>query len=210
MITIIDYKAGNIASIQNMLKKVGIASKISSDPATISSSASLILPGVGHFDYGMKNLMELGLKDAIINAVKEKKARLLGICLGAQLLGLHSEEGNKEGLGLVNMNVSHFDRNKLSNSQKIPHMGWNEVIYKKKYREYQRFDHENDRFYFVHSYHFDVFDTDHIFCTSKYGYEFVSGVINNKVLGVQFHPEKSHSFGLHFLKTHFKNLECIE
>ena len=125
MITIVDYGAGNIKSIQNMLKKIGVASRISNSIEEIKDSEKLILPGVGHFDFGMKQLRASGLVEVLTQRVKEDKIPILGICLGSQMLGLKSEEGVEPGLGWIDMEIVHFDINRINATNKVPNMGWN-------------------------------------------------------------------------------------
>lgn len=194
MIVIIDYKCGNIASVANMITKVGAEAIISNDPEIISNASKLILPGVGAFSYGMEQLDKLNLKNVIINHVKENK-HLLGICLGMQLLANHSEEGDVAGLNLIDSEIVKFNfQNNIE--LPIPHVGWNTVSIEK---ENKLVDKSLDfrKYYFVHSYHMICKNLDNIIGITKYGFDFPSIVSNNiNVYGVQFHPEKSHSFGI--------------
>lgn len=199
MITIINYNAGNIKSIQNMLKRIGAKSCISSDKNEIAQADKLILPGVGHYDYGMRNLIESGLIETLNKKVVEEKTPLLGICLGAQLLGNKSEEGTEKGLGWIDLDVVKFDKTKMNENLKIPHMSWNEIDLKKHSKLTEGLASNEARFYFVHSYHIKANDKEAVLATSNYGYEFVSAVEKNNIFGVQFHPEKSHKFGMKLL-----------
>lgn len=203
MITIIDYGAGNIKSIQNMLKKLGAASCISSNVREIEEAEKLILPGVGHFDHGMKNLKSSGLIEVLNSKVLEEKRPILGICLGAQLLGNNSEEGKELGLGWVPMKVVKFDKSRMDAKLKVPHMGWNLVKLKDKteINPLMKGLEKEARFYFVHTYHMLPNNDDHILTTSTYGYEFASAIRRDNIFGVQFHPEKSHVFGLKLLEN---------
>ena len=200
MITIINYNAGNIKSIQNMLKRIGAKSCISADAKEIEQAEKLILPGVGHFDYGMKNLQESGLIEVLNKKVLIDKVPLLGICLGAQLLGNRSEEGILSGLGWIDMEVVKFDENKLPENLKIPHMSWNEINIKKQSNLLIGLSNES-RFYFVHSYHMKCNNENDILANTNYGYEFTSAVEKENIFGVQFHPEKSHKFGMRLLEN---------
>lgn len=200
MITIINYNAGNIKSIQNMLKRIGVKSCISSSVEEIEQAEKLILPGVGHFDYGMNNLKQSGLVDVLNKKVLIDKVPLLGICLGAQLLGNKSEEGVEKGLGWIAMDVVKFDKANIPADLKIPHMSWTEIESNKKSALLEGLDNES-RFYFVHSYHMNPKDKNDVLTTSKYGYDFVSGVQKENIYGVQFHPEKSHKFGMRLLEN---------
>lgn len=198
LITIIDYGMGNLGSIQNMLKKVGVPAVITSDIATIEQAGKLILPGVGSFDQAMLNLDQLGLIEIIQKKVHDG-IPLLGICLGMQLLANSSEEGILPGLGLIPGKVTKF---RLPPEYKIPHMGWNQVDYRSDSPLYTDFTTlEEVRFYFVHSYYFACENEHHITGTTNYSLPFTSSVEKDKVFGVQFHPEKSHKFGQLLLKN---------
>ncbi|MBW6483867.1 MAG: imidazole glycerol phosphate synthase subunit HisH [Vicingaceae bacterium] len=204
MISIINYNAGNIKSIQNMLKRIGVKSTICSTAEEIEQADKLILPGVGHYDHGMKNLHQSGLIEILNKKVLKDKIPLLGICLGAQLLGNKSEEGIEKGLGWIDMEVVKFDKKKLSSNLKIPHMSWNEIKINKYSALLEGLDDEN-RFYFVHSFHMQPNDKTDILTTTNYGYDFTSAVEKDNIYGVQFHPEKSHKFGMQLL-TNFSNI----
>jgi glutamine amidotransferase len=198
MIVIIDYGMGNLGSIQNMLKKAGYKAEISSNPHQIEEADKIILPGVGSFDRAMSNLDELGLK-----VLLQKKASdgtpVLGICLGMQLLADSSEEGVLNGLGLIPGKVVKFN---ISPDLKVPHMGWNVVEYNPASIIFQNFkEWDEARFYFIHSYHYIPQDVAHIDGKTMYGDFFASAVSRNNIFGVQFHPEKSHKFGLQLLKN---------
>ncbi len=200
MITIINYNAGNIKSIQNMLKRIGAKSCISGDAKEIEQAEKLILPGVGHFDYGMRNLQESGLIGVLNKKVVADKVPLLGICLGAQLLGNKSEEGILPGLGWIDMDIVKFDKAKMGENLKIPHMSWNEIKIKKQSELLVGLSDES-RFYFVHSYHMKCNNENDILANTFYGYEFTSAVEKENIFGVQFHPEKSHKFGMRLLEN---------
>ncbi|MDN5205657.1 imidazole glycerol phosphate synthase subunit HisH [Fulvivirgaceae bacterium BMA10] len=200
-IIIIDYHIGNLNSIANMIRKVGGKCKISSEVDDILEAKKLILPGVGSFDHGMSQLIKSDLGDAIEEKALKDKIPFLGICLGAQLLTKGSEEGNINGLGWLDSDTVRFnldDRPEL----KIPHMGWAEIKRNKKSALLENLD-DQSRFYFVHTYHFKPKRTDLILTTSQYGnYEFASALSKDNIYGVQFHPEKSHKFGMQ-LMTNF-------
>lgn len=197
MITIIDYKVGNLGSIQNMLKKIGCKSIITSDAAEIKKAEKIILPGVGAFDSGIKSLKEMKLWDVLNEKVLVEKTPILGICLGMQLLCKGSEEGDEEGLGWINAEVKKF---KFKDKKfKVPHMGWNYVLPQKESKLLEEI-YENPKFYFVHSFYVDVKDNSSIMKTN-YDFSFDSAVENENILGVQFHPEKSHKFGMRLLKN---------
>ena len=186
-----------------MLRRIGVLSTISSDPAEISNADKLILPGVGHYDYGMRNLNKSGLVEVLTKKVMKDKTPILGICLGAQLLGNQSEEGIEKGLGWIDMDVIKFDVSKMDNSLKVPHMGWREVLTNKDSALFEGM-YENPRFYFVHSFFMSPKNLDDILCSSVYGSPFTSVVQHKNIYGVQFHPEKSHKFGMKVLENFTK------
>lgn len=179
-----------------MLAYLGFESIISSDPLVISSSDRLILPGVGHFQHGMEQLEKLGLVDVLNQAVLEKKTPILGICLGMQLLTKHSEEGNLDGLGFIDARTKKFQL--LDKTLKIPHMGWNTVLFRKD-SEITKGNSEYPRYYFVHSYFVECTRDEDVLGTTDYGQTFVSAFQQNNIFGLQFHPEKSHKYGMELL-----------
>lgn len=199
MITIIDYKTGNLGSIQNILKRIGEQSVITSDKNEISKATKIILPGVGAFDTGMRNLHSLDLIDVLNEKVIVQKTPVLGICLGMQLLSNGSEEGEISGLGWISGEAVRFNFSD-SSEYKIPHMGWNFIKLTKKSRLFEDM-HPDPRFYFVHSYYFKVSNPVDELTRTIYETEFTSSVEKDNVLGVQFHPEKSHKFGMKLLKN---------
>jgi len=199
MITIIDYKTGNLGSIQNILKRIGENSVITSDKHEIAGATKLILPGVGAFDTGMRNLHELDLVGILNEKVLIEKIPVLGICLGMQLLSDGSEEGNIPGLGWIAGESVRF-RFVNTLEYKIPHMGWNFI---KQHKASRLFDgmFPDARFYFVHSFYFRANDQADVLTSTEYETEFTSAVEKANILGVQFHPEKSHKFGMKLLKN---------
>ncbi|NOU18346.1 MAG: imidazole glycerol phosphate synthase subunit HisH [Bacteroidales bacterium] len=203
MITIINYGMGNLGSITNMIKRVGFSSEITSDLLKIESASKIILPGVGHFDKAMQNIISLGLLDIIKKKALVDKTPILGICLGMQLMCKNSEEGNEKGIGLINAEVKKF---KFSNNilYKVPHMGWNLINISKESPLLFGMN-ETPRFYFVHSYYVMCNDINDVLSTTSYGFDFHSSFAHNNIMGVQFHPEKSHKFGMQLLKN-FINL----
>jgi len=196
MVTIIDYGLGNLASIQNMIKKIGGNSVISSSAEEINNAQKLILPGVGHFEKGMENLYNSGLISTLNDLVLQKKIPVLGICLGMQLMTSISEEGNVEGLNWVEADTVKFKIN--SPEFKIPHMGWNHVAFKKNEPIAENL-YQEARFYFVHSYYVRCVRQEEVLGTTVYESPFHSAIIKNNIIGVQFHPEKSHKFGMQLL-----------
>ena len=199
MITIIDYGMGNLGSIANMIKKVGGKSVITSNKDEIKKAKKLLLPGVGAFDNAVKNLKNLDLWDLIKEKVLVEKNPIMGICLGMQLLTKGSEEGKLEGFGFIDAYTKKFtfENNKL----KIPHMGWNIVKLQKTSKLFQGMENQENRFYFVHSYAVECYEEKDILTTTFYGYEFVSSFEKENIIGCQFHPEKSHKFGMALFKN---------
>ncbi len=205
MITIVDYKVGNVRSIQNMLKKIGYASVISDKIEDIEKADKLILPGVGAFEYGMQKLNNSGLIPGLNNKVLIEKTPILGICLGVQLMTKRSEEGEVNGLAWFDAETIAFDRTKLPVKYKIPHMGWGEISYDPKSKLFKNLHQTPPRFYFVHSYHLKANNTQDVLAKTTYGYEFTAGLEKENIVGVQFHPEKSHKFGMQLLKNFIEN-----
>jgi len=198
MLVILDYKIGNVGSLVNMLKKIGVSSIVSSDPKEIEAADKIIFPGVGAFDNGMNNLLNSGLIPLLEKKVKDQSIPILGVCLGMQLFAGGSEEGKEKGLGWIEGEVVKF---KFQDSNfKIPHMGWNTIDIKKTDPVFNEMPKET-RFYFVHSYHFVCDDKKNVLATTNYGYDFESIIRKDNIWGVQFHPEKSHKFGMQLLKN---------
>ena len=199
-IVIIDYGMGNIGSIANMFKKVGAQTVISSDLLVVEKASKLILPGVGTFDAGMKNLETRGLIPLLNFLVLEKKIPILGVCLGMQLLCKKSEEGQIPGLGWLDAEVIRFKFDRNTTNLKIPNMGWNTLDVLKPHPLSADLEAEN-RFYFVHSYHIVCVDQSNVLALANYGYDFAAAVVKDNIMGVQFHPEKSHKFGMRLFKN---------
>lgn len=199
MITIVDYGMGNLGSVANMLKKIGTESIITSDPDRIGNAEKIILPGVGSFDSAIRKIDELRLREIITARALLNKVPTLGICLGMQLLMDGSDEGVLHGLGLIKGKAYSF-RDYLSNGLKIPHMGWNDVTISNPGPLTQGFPDEI-RFYFVHSYFVRTANEADSMMKCNYGLEFDAAVQHENIFGAQFHPEKSHKFGMQFLRN---------
>ena len=200
MIVIIDYGLGNLGSMYNMLHRIGVSAIVSSDPAIITQANKLILPGVGSFDAGMNNLKGQDLVPILNMQVLENHVPILGVCLGMQLLTKGSKEGVLSGLGWLHAETVRFSFDENDKRLKIPHMGWNTVRICKDTTLFKGIEVE-PRFYFVHSYHVICADETDILTRTLHGYEFVSSFAHDNITGVQFHPEKSHKFGMKLLKN---------
>lgn len=198
MLTIVDYGTGNLHSVQNMLKSLGVPARISSAREEIAAASALILPGVGHFDFGMRSLDQLDLRGVLDEQVLERKVPLLGICLGAQLLTRGSEEGGEPGLGWIAAETRKFDVSRLESSLRVPHMGWADTEFSAASALFADVA-PSPRYYYVHSYHLVADDPDDELCHAVHGYRFVAGLQRGNIAGVQFHPEKSHRFGKQLL-----------
>lgn len=201
MISIIDYGLGNVGSIYNMLHFVGIPAIISKDRKEIETADKLILPGVGSFDQAITLLNESGLKDLINEKVLLKHTPILGICLGMQIMTRGSEEGNLQGLGWFDSHCIKFKfSDNLNGEYKIPHMGWNDVIPKDTGQKILQPIDDEIKFYFAHSFHLTNAERDTL-ATANYGYNFAVAIKKDNILGVQFHPERSHMFGVQLFKA---------
>jgi glutamine amidotransferase len=202
MIAIIDYGIGNLASVLNMFKKIGVRDvTITNNHKIIQEADKILLPGVGSFDAGMNNLESSGLISVLNKKVLDDKVPILGICLGMQLLTLRSEEGVKEGLGWIEAETIKF---KLDPSLKlkVPHMGWN-YIHVNKENPLIEVNNQN-RFYFVHSYHVKCFNESNSLATSNFGGDFTCMINKGNIYGAQFHPEKSLKFGMKLFENFSK------
>lgn len=200
MIVIVDYGMGNLGSILNMLKKIGAPeAMVSSSAVDIKRAEKIILPGVGAFDTGMMKLRETGLIGLLKEKVIQDKTPTLGVCLGMQLMGKISEEGELPGLGWFDAECVRF-RLDTSSRLKVPHMGWNTVNIQKEGTLFKGMP-EEPRFYFVHSYHVISHNPEDVLTTTDYGYAFVSAIQRGNLMAAQFHPEKSHKFGMKLYKN---------
>lgn len=201
MIAVIDYSVGNIGSIANMLSKIGAEFVVTSDHEEIQSAHKILLPGVGAFDEGVKRLNSTGLFELLNKLVLDEGRPVLGICLGMQLLTRGSEEGELQGFGWVPADTIRFKFPDSENEPlNIPHMGWNKVKPTTGQGLYSGFDEEL-RFYFVHSYHVVCDNESDVSAKAFYGFDFHASIQKGHIYGAQFHPEKSHRFGMLLLKN---------
>jgi imidazole glycerol-phosphate synthase subunit HisH len=197
---VVDYGMGNIGSILNMLKRIGVKASLSSTPAEIRAAERLILPGVGAFDTAMQRLNASGLVDVLTEQVIERRTPVLGICLGMQLLARGSEEGTLPGLGWFDATAVRFRFPPGPDAPRVPHMGWNSAVARPGTRLFHGL--ENDaRFYFAHSFHVVCTDEADIAARTSYGGNVVAAVERGHIMGTQFHPEKSHKFGMRVLQN---------
>ena len=207
MIKIIDYGMGNTASMLNMLRKAGGQAELCTIPSALNSATAIILPGVGTFDNAMTKLETSGFIEAMHSKVIKEKIPFLGVCLGMELLFEKSEEGKLPGLKWVEGDVKRFDFSgiQLNDHLKTPHMGWN-VVTPKTYEGLFSGLEDKARFYFLHSYHVNCSNVSDILASANYGYDFTCSVRHYNIWGVQFHPEKSHRFGIQIFKNFLKEI----
>lgn len=198
-VSVVDYGVCNVGSMVNMLRKLGCTAEIASDPDDIMRASRLILPGVGAFDHGVTALRERGLRDALLAKMNTDAVPLLGVCLGMQLLCEGSEEGDLPGLGLIRGICRRFSFEEAS-PFRVPHMGWNEIIVSRPSPLMSSLE-TRARFYFTHSFHLVCTEPTDLLATANHGYLFTAAVQKESVVGVQFHPEKSHRFGMALLSN---------
>lgn len=198
MIVVVDYGMGNVRSIYNMLKKIGIRPELSGDPEVIEAAAKIILPGVGAFDKGMRHLRERGLVELLNDKILRRRTPVLGICLGMQLMARRSEEGERPGLGWLAADVRRFDFASRPDPLRVPQMGWNTVEVRRRFPLFENAP-EEPRYYFAHSYHVCCDHAEDVAAETDYGGLFTSAVMHDNIMGTQFHPEKSHTFGMKLL-----------
>jgi glutamine amidotransferase len=203
MFVIVDYGVGNLTSIQNMLKKAGTEAIISGQPEDIIAATKLLLPGMGHFDNCMEKFSSSGLRPLIEQKVFSEKVPVLGICVGLQMFMRSSEEGSLPGLGWIKGDTIRFKTERMQQPHKIPNMGWLDIQTTKNSKLTK--DLTDARFYFAHSYHVQLDDTESELIRANYGYHYTVGIEKDNIIGVQFHPEKSHRFGMQLLKNFAEN-----
>jgi len=200
MITLIDYGVGNINAFLNIYKQLNIPIKLAKTKADLDEATTkLILPGVGHFDYAMQRFNNSGMREKVDELVLEKELPVIGICVGMQMMANESEEGSMPGLGWIDAKVIKFADEQRSEKMPLPHMGWNDVYFKEN-KIFEGFD-QHPKFYFLHSYYFDCKDESNIVAQAEYGTKFTCVANYKNRYGIQFHPEKSHKYGIQLLKN---------
>lgn len=200
MITIVDYGLGNVLAFANVYKRLNISVSIATSAAELAGAERVILPGVGSFDYAMQKLDASGMRGVLDELVMGRGVPVLGICVGMQMLAESSEEGKLPGLGWVKGSVRKMDATCLTHGTRLPHMGWNDVRPRDATGLFR--DLGAARFYFLHSYYFDCADPAGVIAVAEYGSEFCCAVRAGDRFGVQFHPEKSHHFGVQLLRNY--------
>jgi glutamine amidotransferase len=199
-VVIVDFGAGNLASLRHKLGAAGVAAEIASTPAGVEAADALLLPGIGHFARAMANLRDLGLAEALERKVAGAGTPILGICVGMQIFARRSEEGDAEGLGWLDADVVRF---RFGDGRRVPHIGWAALRPSRPGRPDPLLEgvSPDRRFYFIHSYHVVCRDPSDVVATADYGVEFAAAVRRRNVFGTQFHPEKSHRRGLEIVRN---------
>ncbi len=203
MITIIDYGVGNIHAFVNMYRRLDVPVTVARNISELQGARKLLLPGVGHFDHAMNELNKSGMRNLLDKLVMEQEVPVMGICVGMQMMGNSSEEGELEGLGWIGGTVKRMDESLIPHRTKLPHMGWNEVFPTRTHPLLEGLEKEA-LFYFLHSYHFVCNDNSHILATSDYGDTFTCATQRKNIHGILFHPEKSHHYGATLLNNFAK------
>jgi imidazole glycerol-phosphate synthase subunit HisH len=208
MITIVNYGLGNIQAFVNIYKRLNIPTVVASSREELAGAIKIILPGVGAFDWAMNRLNNSGMRVTLDELVIGKKIPVLGICVGMQMMASKSEEGVLPGLGWIEGEVKRFDEKSFKGKTHLPHMGWNDVTPQRAHGLFNNLD-TGARFYFLHSYYFSPHNESNILSITDYNGPYASSVYSDNVFGVQFHPEKSHQWGIQLLKN-FAEMERSE
>lgn len=200
MIAILNYGLGNVAAFANIFKRLDVAHSVVSRPEDLADASKLILPGVGAFDHAMTSFEKSGMASTVRDLVFVQRIPVLGVCVGMQMMADSSEEGSAPGLGWVPGRVRKLGLDALPEGSPLPHMGWNDLRAARPTRLLDGLE-EGARFYFLHSYYFDPLENADVIGTTDYSSAFCCAVQRDNIFGVQFHPEKSHSFGIRLLKN---------
>lgn len=200
MIAIINYGLGNIRAFANVYERLNIPVSVAKIADDLKATTKIILPGVGAFDHAMRKLNSSGMRDTIEKLVLDQKLPILGICVGMQILAKSSDEGVLPGLGWIDGTVKKFDASVFNSKIQLPHMGWNTIHPNNDNPLLVNFNNDS-RFYFLHSYYFQCNNQNDTIATTEYGIQYTSAVNNRNIYGVQFHPEKSHQWGIQLLKN---------
>lgn len=200
MIAIVDYGLGNIQAFVNIYKRLNVPLRVATSAEELAGVDKVILPGVGAFDWAMTRLNESGMRDTLEALVRGEHKPVLGICVGMQILAKRSDEGRLDGLGWIDGEVKRFDEATITPKTPLPHMGWNDVEPRHGGDLFNDLETEA-RFYFLHSYYFAPREREHVLAVTDYNGPYASSVCSGNVFGVQFHPEKSHRWGIQLLKN---------
>ncbi len=200
MIAIVDYGLGNVRAFANIYDRLGIAATLARSADDLGAASRIILPGVGAFDWAMSRLEQSGMRAALDDVVLRGGKPVLGICVGMQMMARRSDEGQAAGLGWFDAGVRRFDPARFDGPACLPHMGWNDVGLLRAHRLFSDLDNDA-RFYFLHSYFFAPEREADVLATTVYGDRFACAVQRDNIFGVQFHPEKSHQWGVRLLKN---------
>lgn len=201
MITIIDYGLGNIRAFVNVYERLHIPISVAETADDLEAASKIILPGVGAFDHAMRKFSNSGIRDAVEKLVLDQQVPILGVCVGMQMLAYSSEEGKLPGLGWIDGIVVKFDTGVLDTRTQLPHMGWNTIHPTNSENPLLANLGHDARFYFLHSYYFRCHNQIDTLATTEYGIQFTSVLNSKNIYGVQFHPEKSHHWGIQLLKN---------
>jgi len=200
MIVIVDYGLGNVRAFESLYKKIDIPCIVASSAVELGQASKIILPGVGAFDFAMDSLLRSGMREQLDHMVVDLGTPVLGVCVGMQMMSTHSDEGSLPGFGWIDGCVKRFDFSGSSTPTDVPHMGWNNVKPVSSSGLFEQLD-DHSRFYFLHSFYFSCTSQDSVIATTNYGGDFASAVEKDNVFGVQFHPEKSHGWGVRILEN---------
>lgn len=200
MITIVDYGLGNVCAFENIYNKLNMPVKIVSNRSELATAERIILPGVGSFDWAMTKLNESGMREILDDLVLDKRVPVIGVCVGMQIMAKYSDEGQLDGLGWIDAEVKRFDKSDFSQQPYLPHMGWNDLYPAVSHPLFWGLE-TAARFYFLHSYYFSVSDSTYVLAQADYNGLYASSIYKDNIFGVQFHPEKSHHWGVRLLKN---------